>query len=515
MMMDGVLERIDEDAVVDVCRRLVQFKTVDPPGEELEIARYAATYLRDAGLEAEVMDHGSDRGSVVARLKGRAERRPVVFCGHLDVVPTGSEPWEHDPFGGALAEGRVWGRGSSDMKGGVAAMMVAAETLASAEVVLDGDLILLLTADEEVGQMGARALAARPDLEPAQAVIISEPSHNQVYVAEKGQFWVRLTTHGRIAHGSMPHLGRNAIQMMATLLVELDQLPLPGGEHPLLGTFTRSVGTIQGGESTNIVPDKCVVTLDQRLLPGQDRQGVLDQLDDLVAKLEERRLGFSASVETISYLPPVETSPDHPVVRTFCQVVEEVTGTTPQPGGVSYGTDGAVLAPRAGRADDHLRAGQPGSGSPAGRARGSGQVGRVRQDTDVERGAASDVEARTQRGPPVRRFAASRCSSTGQGPGWVRRTYCLTRPVVSRIRGSPPEGGGAKPGLPAVRFARDSSHRLRYLHNSWRVTDPPGATTRRPPSGRPLSNPRLLQPPPAPMFVCSERVCDPRASPAC
>ena len=215
-------------------------------------------------------------------------------------------------------------------------MIVAAEVLATAELPLRGDLILAMTAGEEIDSLGAHEVAAHPDIGPVQAVVIGEPSYNDIYIAEKGACWMEITTYGKTAHGSMPELGRNAIMMMVALLSELDRLSVPYEEHPLLGGFTRSVGTIEGGVKTNVVPDHCVVTVDQRTVPGQDHQAILRQVEELIADLSQRRSDFRASARLVNDRPPVETSPEEPVVQRFCDVVAEVTGERPVPRGVTY-----------------------------------------------------------------------------------------------------------------------------------------------------------------------------------
>ena len=339
------MNRIQETEVVSLCRNLVRFKSVNPPGDELEIAEYVAGVLRQVGLTVEMVPHTPTRASVLARLKGSGEMPALFYTGHLDVVPVGAEEWLHDPFEGDVVEGELWGRGASDMKGGNAAMIAATKVLAAANLPLKGDLILAFTAGEEGEQLGAAEIAARPDLAPVQAVVVAEPSYNDVYVAEKGAFWLQITTHGKTAHGSMPHLGQNAIIMMVTLLSELDSLAVPCEEHPLLGGFTRSVNTIAGGVKTNVVPDQCTVTIDQRTVPGQDHGAILRQVEELIADLGQRLPDFRASVEVINDRIPVATSPGEPVVQRFCDVVAEVTGARPVPKGVNYYTDAVVFAP--------------------------------------------------------------------------------------------------------------------------------------------------------------------------
>jgi succinyl-diaminopimelate desuccinylase len=231
------------------------------------------------------------------------------------------------------------------MKGGLAAMMAAALALAEAGISLAGDLILAFTAGEETDSMGAHAVAQRTDLAPVGAIVVSEPSSNELFVAEKGALWVELTTHGQTAHGSMPELGRNAVMMMVTLLSELDRLPVAYVEHPLLGGFTRSINTIAGGVKTNVVPDRCTGTVDMRTVPGQDHAGLLRQIDALIADLSARQPGFRASLRTLNDNLPLTTPPDHPAVTRMAGIIEAVAGRRPVPRGVHYYSDAVAYVP--------------------------------------------------------------------------------------------------------------------------------------------------------------------------
>ena len=345
----AVLSEVAAIDVVEICRRLVRIQSVNPPGDEEAVARLAATLLAEAGLSVEVVEHGAGRASVLARLKGSGQAPGLLYSAHLDTVAPGAEPWSRDPFGGELAEGRVWGRGAADMKGGMAAMIAAAMALARATArsgaLLRGDLVLALTAGEEVNSMGAACLAARPDLGPVQAVVVAEPSSNELYIAEKGALWVELATAGRTAHGSMPDLGRNAVMMMVALLAEVDRLPVAFEPHPLLGGFTRSINTIAGGMKTNVVPDRCTATVDMRTVPGQDHVAILDGIRALISDLAGRMPGFAASLKVTNDHPALCTDPDDPVVRRFAGVMERVTGRRPEPQGVRYYTDAVEYVP--------------------------------------------------------------------------------------------------------------------------------------------------------------------------
>jgi succinyl-diaminopimelate desuccinylase len=333
------------DKLIALCARLVQIRSVNPPGGELVIAEYVAGELAAAGIATEMIPHGPDRASVLARIAGRGDAANLLYSAHLDTVPVGAETWLHDPFGGEVADGKVWGRGAADMKGGLAAMIAAALALVEARTPLTGDLILAFTAGEESDSLGAYAVAKRTDLGPVGAIVVSEPSSNDLFVAEKGALWVELTTYGQTAHGSMPELGRNAVMMMVALLGELDRLPVTCAEHPLLGTFSRSINTIDGGVKTNVVPDQCVATVDMRTVPGQDHAALLRQIEALIADLSARQSGFRASLKILNDNLSLTTPPDHPTVARMAGVIETVVGRRPVPGGVRYYSDAVAYVP--------------------------------------------------------------------------------------------------------------------------------------------------------------------------
>ena len=345
MEKKDLLSFVKEAEVVKFCQELVRIKSVNPPGDELQAAEYVASVLKKLGLEVELIKHSPTRASVLARLKSSRKKPGLLYNGHLDTVPVGAEEWIHEPFRADVAEGKIWGRGTADMKGGLAVIMVAAKALAEARVPLQGDLVIAATAGEEADSLGATALAARPNLGPVQAVVIPEPSYNDIFVAEKGAFWIEITTQGKTAHGSMPEMGRNAVMMMVTLINELGKMSFPYKEHPLLGGFSQSINTIAGGVKTNVVPDYCAVTVDMRTVPGQDHRAILRQVEDLIADLSRRLPDFKALVKVTNDRAPVETSPEEPAVQSFADVVAEVAGERPVPKGVRYYTAAVAFVP--------------------------------------------------------------------------------------------------------------------------------------------------------------------------
>jgi succinyl-diaminopimelate desuccinylase len=259
---------IDVETAIRLLTEFVKLPTVNPPGDEKLAADWLAKQLEGMGFHPHVGDLGGNRANIVTVLKGTGEKPALVFNGHLDVVPVGDTPWTHGPFAGVQVNGRLYGRGTSDMKSGLMAMIMAAEALKQAGVRLKGDLILSGVADEESTAHGAKAWVQDGGLQGVGAIVIGEPTNLEVYIAEKGACWLEITTFGKTAHGSMPDLGVNAVMHMTAVLQALTHLVLPFQPHPLFDKPTMSVGTIIGGNKTNVVPDRCTTTIDLRTLPG-------------------------------------------------------------------------------------------------------------------------------------------------------------------------------------------------------------------------------------------------------
>ncbi|MCE1252944.1 MAG: ArgE/DapE family deacylase [Anaerolineae bacterium] len=339
--------RRDENEVVSLCQRLVKMRSDNPPGNELNIAAYILEYLREAGFQGELVPHTASRASLIARLPGSGLKKDLLFSAHMDTVPVGAEAWVHDPFGGEISDGKIWGRGTCDMKGGLAAMLVAARNLAQSGMRPGGDLILALSAGEEVDMIGAKALVQRSEFNNLQAILVSEPTNNDLIIAEKGILWIEITTHGKTAHGSMPEFGRNAIRFMLAVIDELDHTDFPYVEHPLLGKFSRSLNTIHGGLQTNIIPDQCKVTFDMRTVPGQDHAEIIQKFESVLNKLKTEIADFSASLRITQNGVPLSTPLDDPLVGCFTTAIQSVTGVRPTPKGVRYFTDAAIFMPKA------------------------------------------------------------------------------------------------------------------------------------------------------------------------
>jgi acetylornithine deacetylase/succinyl-diaminopimelate desuccinylase-like protein len=242
-----------ERNAIELTRDLLRFDTINPTGDETACARYLGDLLADAGFRVSYYPYGERRTCVVAALGGSSGKRPLCITGHIDTVPLGAARWRSDPFAGESDGDRLFGRGSSDMKSGVAAFVVAALAFAGRLAGTPG-IELVITGGEESGCEGAFHLARSHALGHAAAMLVAEPTANYPLVAHKGAFWLEARTHGVTAHGSMPERGDNAVFKAARAALALEHFEFGIPAHPLLGQPTLNVGTFHGGLNINSVP---------------------------------------------------------------------------------------------------------------------------------------------------------------------------------------------------------------------------------------------------------------------
>lgn len=328
-----------EPHALDLARRLLAFDTINPPGNEAAPAQFLGGLLSAAGYHTRYFDFSPGRSTLLATLEGSGGR-PIGFTGHLDTVPLGSAPWIHDPFAGAVEDGRLYGRGASDMKAAVAAMVVTALRQAGSGSRGAG-IVLIITAGEETSCEGARHLAASLDLGGmVGALVVGEPTGNQPVIAHKGCVRYRIVARGVSAHGSMPDQGVNAIHRIAEVVERLRRFDFGTAPHPLLGAPTLNVGTIAGGSGINLVADSAELGVDIRLIPGQQEEMVRARL--------QAELGPDVIIERLEQAESVETDPADPWIRQVCGITERYLGPGLEPGGVPYFTDASVLTPALG-----------------------------------------------------------------------------------------------------------------------------------------------------------------------
>jgi acetylornithine deacetylase/succinyl-diaminopimelate desuccinylase family protein len=243
----------------------------------------------------------------------------------------------------------MYGRGTTDMKSGIAAMMVAMQALAQADIALRGDLVFTAVADEEsLGPLGTDFLVEyglRGDM-----AVVGEPTNMQIEIAERGILWTEIETEGKCAHGGRPWLGVNAIYGTTDVIVALRRLEqkLTEKKHPLVRSPTISVGVIRGGERINIVPSSCTILVDRRVIPGETIQEAMDELNQILDDLKTQNPNFKASIRVVNRAEPFEISPREPIVKALEKASTLVTRRHPELKGKDACTDAHVLATKAG-----------------------------------------------------------------------------------------------------------------------------------------------------------------------
>lgn len=345
MKDNSILKFVDKEETIELLQQMIGFKTVNEPGDELPLAKFIKQKLDEIGVESVVDDLGNNRGNIIGRLRGSGEREALLFNGHLDTVPPGDIEWEHGAYSGKVVDGKIYGRGSADMKGGLAAMLIALKAVKRAGWKLKGDFIYSATAGEETVSIGAVKFVEDGGLDGVGAIIIGEPSSIGINIAEKGAFWIEITTYGKTAHGAFPEKGINAVVNMNALLSELISYKFKYDENEILGHPTMNISTIKGGVKTNVVPDKCSITIDMRTVPGMDHKEIVKDFEKIIEKLSNEIDDFKADIKILNDRAAVETKANHPFVKLAEEIVKEEFGRDIKAQGVNFYTDASIFLP--------------------------------------------------------------------------------------------------------------------------------------------------------------------------
>ena len=319
---------------------LVAANSVNPslvPGAAGEgaIAQAVAAHMRRLGFDVELQEAASGRPNVVGVLEGRERGRTLMFCGHIDTVGVDGMV---NPFAATLRDGRIYGRGSQDMKGGVAAMIDAAR-VAAVRGFHRGRVIVAAVVDEEFASVGADALVSRWT---ADAAVVTEPTDLQIGIAHKGFAWLDVEVRGRAAHGSRPAEGRDAILRMGRVLQRLERLDAElqrRPPHPFMGSASLHASTIAGGREWSSYPDCCRVQFERRTIAGEGATTAVAEFDEILSDLRADDPEFDASARLVFSRPPYEIAPDHELPKALAAAAHSVQ----TPVGMSFWTDAAIL----------------------------------------------------------------------------------------------------------------------------------------------------------------------------
>ncbi len=316
---------------IKLTQRLIEFNTVNPPGNELNCAYYIGEFLKKWGFQIEYLEFDTGRTSLIARI-GSGKRKPICFLGHMDTVPLGTERWEYNPFEATIKGDRIYGRGASDMKGGLAAILYMAKKRAEE----DGDLLIIITAGEETCCKGATYIAQNSNLiDRVGAMVVAEPTSNYPFLGHKGALHLKVRIKGKTAHASMPEKGENSIYKATNIIEKLRSFDFQTKPHPIMGSPTIAITTISGGQNLNSIPDETVIGIDIRTIPGIDYKEVIKRISTLLEKDME--------VILVDHAESIFTSEDNPWVEEVFRVLEPYVGRYPTPLSVPYFTDASVL----------------------------------------------------------------------------------------------------------------------------------------------------------------------------
>jgi len=333
--------KVDEKKeLVEFLQKLVQINSENPPGNESKIANFVKSFLKKNDIEAEIVPLKEGRDSLVAKIPGKVENN-IAFCGHLDTVRVKEAYWTKPPFEGLIENNRMYGRGASDMKGGVASMIYVAILLKREKIVPYQTMMLALTADEEWGYSGAKDLTEKGYFNQTDFLIIAEPSALKVSSGEKGELWIKAEFYGKSAHGSTPEVGINSIVPGSELVKEVvETYNEIFRSDDFWGRTSMNIGQFHGGVQVNVVPNYTEVQFDFRVISEEDGKKAIDIIKDTGAGIAKKhRVHFET--EVFNYKHPIYTDPKNPYVKKFMKAadVEEVIIT-------GYCTDGATIIPQ-------------------------------------------------------------------------------------------------------------------------------------------------------------------------
>ncbi|WP_265446689.1 M20 family metallopeptidase [Flexivirga meconopsidis] len=345
---ESALALLDEDGLVALTQTLVRCPGQNPPGQEAARVAALVAACADRGLSVQTDPAAPGRDNVLAATAG-GEGPRLLLLGHTDVVPVG-DGWTVDAFGGEIRDGRVFGRGTSDMLGGLAACVIAMDSVQRATRECGGSLSgrveLAATVDEEEGGLGIRRFMSAREHPPYLGCVTAEPTDLQTIVAARGDCYLDITVHGRAAHAGRPSDGRNAVYGAARVIESLRAWndELAATPHPLAGPATWSVGIVSGGQGTAIVPASCRIQADRRLLPGEDPDSVLAQVVDRIDSLGLERDELTTQVALPMSMPGFETAVDSRFVQVVDESLAHSGGPGSPPGGWTAACDGGFVS---------------------------------------------------------------------------------------------------------------------------------------------------------------------------
>ncbi len=347
--MVRMLEYVRQEEITGLLQKMIRAESVNPPADTRRCAGVLLDLLEAEGVPTERVEAKPGLVNVVATLSGGRPGKRLILNGHIDTVPAG-EGWSVDPFGGELRDGYVWGRGSCDMKSGVAAMVMALVDLKRSGASFAGEVQFQAVADEETGSArGTLHLIEQGYCDGADFAICTEPTSNRVELGNRGLRWIDVTLSGTASHAGRPQLGVNAVAAAAEIIGRIEAFEFEARDERFeISAPSISVTTIEGGHTVNVIPDRCHFSVDRRMLPGETEAQVLVELEAAIAPARaERRVVVDIAVRPGCW-DPYTIAPEEPVAVAAVEAARAVLRREPEIGYKAACTDASHLATRAG-----------------------------------------------------------------------------------------------------------------------------------------------------------------------
>ncbi len=352
-----LISLIDKSELVELTRSLVQIDSVIRPetgNTEHKAVTFIADWIRrELGMEPEIDEVLPGRENIILTIDSGKEGPVLMLEGHTDVVSEGiRERWKHDPFGAEIDNNRIYGRGSCDMKAGVAVNLITAKTLLTSGVPFKGKLVLGIICDEEDLMLGIQDFIKRGHADDVDACLVSEPEENQLCISMKGALRIKLTVNGKMAHGAMPLTGINPNTRLAKIITAFETyetgLKEEFGKDEYLGWPSVTFTVIQSPPppeppQLNVMPGKAVAYIDIRTVPGQNHEKIKEDLAAILADLRKNDKDFNADLEYLADKPVVFMKKDEPIAAAAARAYSDITGKEPVYNGVPGATDGTYL----------------------------------------------------------------------------------------------------------------------------------------------------------------------------
>lgn len=336
------MNELEKKEAINLLKMLVETNTVNPCGNELILVKKIIDYLSDTNAIIKINEIAKNRASLIAYIKGKDPTTPLILCGHMDTVPYGKEDlWLYPPNKLTKISNRYYGRGTSDMKSGLAVMLYNFKKFAKLNKVPENDIIFVATADEESIGLGANSLLSEIPLEQS-TMIIAEPTNNKLGIASNGTLWLNFKIYGKSAHGAYPEKGVNAIDV-GIQIYSMIKIFCEKYQNDFYGKTSCAITNLSGGTKINMIPDFCSMDLDIRTIPIVNNDTILEKISSICYALKNNMSNLKVDYNIINNRPSVSIDKNHPFVLKLSNIILNNTKKRAECAIIKYFSDASIF----------------------------------------------------------------------------------------------------------------------------------------------------------------------------